>query len=121
MAHILVGEDDKFLSKVYKTKLSKAGYEVENAMTGEQVIEMARKKKPDLILLDLIMPIKDGFQTLQELKADPKLKNVKVVILSNLRQEEDRQRVLDLGAEEYVVKANVPFAEILKLIEKYLQ
>ncbi|PIP26262.1 MAG: response regulator, partial [Candidatus Moranbacteria bacterium CG23_combo_of_CG06-09_8_20_14_all_40_16] len=76
--------------------------------------------KPDLILLDLIMPVKDGFETLKELKADSSLKDVQVIILSNLSQEEDRQRVLNLGAVEYVVKADVSFSEIVKLVKKYL-
>jgi len=73
-----------------------------------------------LILLDLIMPVKDGFETLKELKADSSLKDVQVIILSNLSQEEDRQRVLNLGAVEYVVKADVSFSEIVKLVKKYL-
>jgi len=71
-------------------------------------------------LLDLIMPVKDGFETLKELKADSSLKDVQVIILSNLSQEEDRQRVLNLGAVEYVVKADVSFSEIVKLVKKYL-
>ncbi|PIU80416.1 MAG: response regulator, partial [Candidatus Moranbacteria bacterium CG06_land_8_20_14_3_00_40_12] len=78
------------------------------------------ENKPDLILLDLIMPVKDGFETLKELKADSSLKDVQVIILSNLSQEEDRQRVLNLGAVEYVVKADVSFSEIVKLVKKYL-
>ena len=71
-------------------------------------------------MLDLIMPVKDGFETLKELKADSSLKDVQVIILSNLSQEEDRQRVLNLGAVEYVVKADVSFSEIVKLVKKYL-
>jgi len=66
------------------------------------------------------MPVKDGFETLKELKADSSLKDVQVIILSNLSQEEDRQRVLNLGAVEYVVKADVSFSEIVKLVKKYL-
>jgi CheY-like chemotaxis protein len=117
---ILIAEDDSFLIKVYKTKLTKEGFQVEIATNGEEALKLAREKKPDLIFCDLMMPIKDGFETLKELKADPKLKKIKVVILSNLSQEEDRQRVMDLGAEEYLVKANIPFSEIIKLAKKYL-
>lgn len=118
---ILVAEDDKFLAKVYKTKLTKEGFQVEHAANGEEALKLAREKDPDLIFCDLIMPVKDGFETLKELKADPKLKKIKVVILSNLSQEEDKKRVMDMGAEEYIVKANVPFAEIIKLAKKYLK
>jgi len=115
-----VGEDDKFLSNIYKTKLTKIGFQVDHALNGEEALKMARENKPDLILLDLIMPVKDGFETLKELKADSSLKDVQVIILSNLSQEEDRQRVLNLGAVEYVVKAYVSFSEIVRLVKKYL-
>lgn len=117
---ILVGEDDAFLSKVYKTRLVKEGFEVMHAINGEELLKMARERKPDLILSDLIMPVKDGFETLKELKADPDLKDIKVIILSNLSQDEDKKRVLDMGALEYVVKANVSFAEVVNIVKKYL-
>ena len=67
-----------------------------------------------------MMPIKDGFETLKELKADENLKDIKVAILSNLSQEEDRKRVLDMGAIEYIVKANVSFREIVDLVKREL-
>ncbi|KKR21914.1 MAG: Two component transcriptional regulator, winged helix family [Candidatus Moranbacteria bacterium GW2011_GWA2_39_41] len=117
---ILIAEDDKFLIKVYQTKLTKEGFQVEIATNGEEALKLAREKNPDLIFCDLMMPIKDGFETLKELKADPKLKKIKVIILSNLSQEEDKKRVLDLGAEEYIVKADVPFSEVIALAKKYL-
>ena len=120
-SRILVGEDDVFLSKVYMAKLTKEGYQVEHAINGEKVLEAARKKKPDLILLDLMMPVKDGFETLKELKADAALKDIKVMILSNLSQEEDKKRVMDMGAAEYVVKADVSFSEVTKLVKKHLE
>ena len=115
-SRILVGEDDVFLSKVYMAKLTKEGYQVEHAINGEKVLEAARKKKPDLV-----MPVKDGFETLKELKADAALKDIKVMILSNLSQEEDKKRVMDMGAAEYVVKADVSFSEVTKLVKKHLE
>lgn len=117
---ILIAEDDKFLVKVYQTKLTKEGFQVEIANNGEEALKKAKANTPDLIFCDLMMPIMDGFETLKALKEDPKLKKVKVVILSNLSQEEDRKRVLDLGAEEYLVKADVPFSEVINLAKKYL-
>jgi len=117
---ILVGEDDTFLSKVYKTKLAKEGFQVEHGINGEEILRLAREKKPDLILLDLIMPVMDGFETLAQLKADPDLKDIKVVILSNLNQEEDKEKVLKLGAVEFVVKANVSFKEVIACAKKHL-
>ncbi len=117
---ILIAEDDKFLIKVYQTKLTKEGFQVEIAVNGEEALKLAREKNPDLIFCDLMMPIKDGFEVLRELKADAKLKKIKVIILSNLSQEEDKKRVMDLGAEEYIVKANVAFSEVIALAKKYL-
>lgn len=115
-----MGEDDKFISKIYKTKLEKEGYNIEMAVNGEEVLKLARERKPDLILLDLLMPIKDGFETLKELKADPGLKDINVVILSNLSQEEDKKKVMDMGAIEYIVKANVSFQEMIECVKKHL-
>jgi DNA-binding response OmpR family regulator len=117
---VLVAEDDAVLSSMYKSKLTKEGFDVILATNGENGIKMAREKKPDIILLDLIMPVKDGFETLKELKADPTLKDIKVVILSNLSQEEDKKRVLDMGAVDYVVKANISLREMVALVRQYL-
>jgi DNA-binding response OmpR family regulator len=117
---ILVAEDDKFLSNVYIKKLTKEGYQVEHANNGEEALQAARAKKPDLILMDLMMPVKDGFEALKEMKEDAALKDIKVIILSNLSQEEDQKRVLGMGAVEYVVKANVSFHEVIDIIKKHL-
>jgi two-component system, OmpR family, alkaline phosphatase synthesis response regulator PhoP len=117
---VLVVEDDTFLSSVHKNKLTKEGFETLIAANGEEALKMAAEKKPDIILLDLIMPVKDGFETLEELKKNPSLKNIKVVILSNLSQDEDKKRVLEMGAVDYVVKANVAFREIVDLVKKHL-
>ena len=118
---ILAVEDDKFLMNVHRSKLTKEGFEVFLASNGKEALELAKKNHPDMILLDLIMPVMDGFETLKALKSDPELKNIKVVILSNLSQEEDRQRALDMGAVDFVVKANVSFREIIEKIRKNLE
>jgi len=118
---VLAVEDDVFIASVHQKKLAKEGFEVVLAVNGKEAIEFVQKRKPDIILLDLIMPIKDGFETLKELKADPNSKDIKVIILSNLSQEEDRQRVLEMGAVDYVVKADVSFREIIEVIKKYLK
>lgn len=117
---ILLGEDDRFIAKIYKTRLTREGYQVEHAINGEEVLKLAKEKKPDMILLDLIMPVKNGFETLQELKTDPELKKIKVVILSNLNQDEDQKRVMDLGAEEYVVKAHISLPELVEVVKRHL-
>ncbi|NTW26935.1 MAG: response regulator [Candidatus Moranbacteria bacterium] len=117
---VLVAEDDVFLSNVYKSKLTKEGFEVFIAKNGEEAVEMATKNKPEIILLDLIMPIKNGFETLKELKESAETKDIKVVILSNLSQEEDEKKLLAMGAIGYVVKANVSFREIIELVKQHL-
>jgi DNA-binding response OmpR family regulator len=118
---VLVVEDDVFLANVHKKKLTKEGFEVAMAGNGEEGLAFAQKSKPDIILLDLIMPVKDGFQTLKELKENPELKDIKVIVLSNLSQEDDKQRIMDMGAVDYIVKANISFREIINQIKRHLE
>jgi DNA-binding response OmpR family regulator len=118
---VLAVEDDVFIASVHEKKLAKEGFEVVLAGNGQEALDFLQKKKPDIILLDLIMPIKDGFETLKELKSNPETKNIKVVILSNLSQEEDKKRVLEMGAVDYVVKADVSFHEIVALVKHHLE
>lgn len=118
--HILVAEDDQFYGNIFKLKLSSAGYDVEVAQDGQQAITAALKHKPELILLDLIMPVKDGFETLKELKSNPELKDIKVVIMSNLGQDDDIQKTTALGAADYLVKTNLSLKEMVAAVEKHL-
>lgn len=117
---ILVAEDDKFYSAIYKKYLAFDNVEVFFANDGEEALKMAQEKKPDLILLDLIMPKMDGFDVLEKLKSDEELKAIKVVVLSNLGQEEDKKKALSMGASDYVVKSNISFDEITSVVQKYL-
>ncbi|MCH7730627.1 response regulator [Patescibacteria group bacterium] len=118
--YILVAEDDKFYANIYRTKLTKEGYEVVVVGDGAQAMKLARQKKPDLILLDIVMPVKDGFETLKELKADANLKSVKVIVLSNLGQEEDIKKAKELGAVDYIVKANVSIGQMMSKIKSFI-
>lgn len=120
-ASLLVVEDDKFYANIYRTKFAKEGYAIRLASDGEEALRMAREQKPDLILLDLIMPKKDGFETLRELKADASLKDVRVVVFSNLSQDEDVKRVMDAGAFDYIVKANISLQEMVTRVKGYLE
>ncbi|OGD95156.1 hypothetical protein A3A48_04260 [Candidatus Curtissbacteria bacterium RIFCSPLOWO2_01_FULL_37_9] len=117
---MLVAEDDRFYSNIYKTKLSKEGYEVEVANNGDQALKIAKEKTPDLILLDLIMPNKDGFELLKELREDNNLKKVKIIILSNLGQEEDIKRVRVYGVVDYLVKTNISIHTVIDKIKEHL-
>lgn len=117
---IVVAEDDKFYSNIYKVKLTQEGYETQVAEDGEKALSIAQQRTPDLILLDLIMPGMDGFDTLTALQKNPTLKNVPVIVLTNLEQDEDRKRAESLGAKEYVVKSNMSLQEIINKIKSYL-
>jgi DNA-binding response OmpR family regulator len=117
---IIVAEDDRFYVSVFRTKLAKEGFDVTIAENGEDAMKAIRTRRPDLLLLDLIMPIKDGFQVLKELRSDSKLKDLKVIVSTNLNQDEDRQRVMSLGALDYVVKTNVSINEMVGKIKQYL-
>lgn len=118
--YVLVVEDDPFYSKIYKTKLAKEKIESQIVSNGNEALKAVKELPPGLILLDLIMPGKDGFETLSELKADPSMKGIPVIVLSNLSQEEDIKRIMDLGAAEYLVKANVPIQEVIDKVKHTL-
>ena len=117
MSKILVAEDDKFLVKVYEAKLTKAGFEAKIAQDGEEALEILKTFTPEIILLDLMMPKKDGFQVLAELKADPKLKGIPVIVTSNLSQPEDKKKAMDLGAKDYIVKSDTPIQDIIEKLK----
>lgn len=118
--YVLVVEDDPFYSKIYKTKLAKEKIDSQLVSNGNEALKAVKALRPGLILLDLIMPGKDGFETLAELKADPAVKDVPVIVLSNLSQDEDIRRIMSLGAAEYLVKANVPIQEVIDKVKHTL-
>ena len=115
---IVLIEDEDILANMYKLKLSKAGYEVTVASDGELGIELVKSLKPDLVLLDIIMPKKDGFIVLEEIKADRQVKDIPVYMLTNLGQEEDTAKGKELGAIGYFVKADMTPGELVEKINK---
>lgn len=118
---ILVVEDDRFLSRIYATKLTKEGYEVILAVEADEAMRKVKEKKPDVILLDLVLPKKSGFEFLEEIKKDKILAKIPVIILSNLGQREDIERGKKLGAVDYLVKANFSIQEVVTKIKKQLK
>ncbi len=118
--YILVAEDDPSYARLYELKLKKEGFDVIVAPNGAEAMKAAQKQIPSLILLDLIMPVQDGFETLEQLKADKTLSRVKTVVSSNLGQEEDRKKARELGADDYFVKAETSVQDIVTLVRKYL-
>jgi len=120
MKKILFVEDEPNLQKAVGELLKQEGYQIFGAFDGAEGLEIAKKEKPNLILLDLILPKKDGFEVLKELKADKDLKDTPVIILTNLEGTGDVEKALDLGATTYLVKANYELDDILKLVKSNL-
>jgi two-component system, OmpR family, response regulator VicR len=116
---ILIVEDDKFLADVFLTKLTKEGFNVIQAFNGDDAIMMTKKYHPDLILLDIIMPKKDGFEVLKEIKNDEEILDIPVIIMSNLGQEDDVIMGKKLKAAEYLIKTNISLSDIVKKIKQY--
>ncbi|HBB44170.1 MAG TPA: hypothetical protein DCZ83_02140, partial [Candidatus Yonathbacteria bacterium] len=112
-AFILVIEDDKFLRELLVRKLSSEGFDVQNAIDAEAAFTILEERKPRVILCDLILPGVDGFEILKRIKADSRIADVPVVILSNLGQKEDLEKAMALGANDFMVKANFTLDEIV--------
>jgi len=117
---VLIIEDDPFIADVYVLKLESEGYDVEAAEDGLKGLEMLKKKKYDIILLDILMPNLDGFKVLERIKLLPDLNKVPVVILTNLSQKKDIKKGLELGAVDYIIKTKFTPTEVVKTINKVL-
>jgi DNA-binding response OmpR family regulator len=112
-------EDDEVLSIVMQEELAKAGFDVSLAFDGEKGIKLVRSKKPDLVLLDLLLPKKSGFEVLQELKKAPQTKSIPVVILTVLSMDEGIQKALRAGADDYFVKSQHTALELVEMIKNF--
>lgn len=120
MAKILIIEDDKFLRELIVQKLLKEGYETMEGVDGEEGLQRLKDGKPNLVLLDLILPGIDGFEVLKSAKENPETAGIPVVILSNLGQQEDLQKGVMLGAADYLIKAHFTPGEIIEKIKSVL-
>ena len=114
MTKIILVEDDDFLIDVYKVKLEKEGFEVEVIKDGAKAFERIKEVKPAVVLLDIVLPNLDGREILKILKNDPETKNIPIIVLSNLAQEEEIQKSMELGAAKYLVKAQFIPSEIIQ-------
>ena len=118
---ILIVEDDKFLRDLISQKLTKEGYDVDEAVDGEEGVKMIKEVNPDLVLLDLILPGIDGFEVLVKMKENSSISSTPVIILSNLGQKEDVEKGLKLGAVDYLIKAHFTPGEIIDKIRAVLK
>jgi DNA-binding response OmpR family regulator len=114
---ILIIEDDRFLSSILKGRLEKEGFTVLQAFDGEEGLSVLRQGRPDLILLDLIMPKMSGFEVLQAISSDPELNTIPVMIASNLGQDSDIQKAKELGAIDYYVKVRTSIDELAQIVK----
>jgi DNA-binding response OmpR family regulator len=120
MTRIVVADDDRMFRKVAETTLRRQGYDVATASDGEEALQLIRSERPDMIVLDLIMPKLQGFDVLTLLKQDTLTSAIPVIVLSSLTQEQDKQEALDLGAVAYFNKTTFSVSELVKQVESIL-
>ncbi|MEA1926490.1 MAG: response regulator [Patescibacteria group bacterium] len=118
---ILIIEDEQGMRDTLKESIENAGYQTIIAGDGEKGIKLAKQYNCDLILLDIILPKKDGFEVLRELKMDEKMKDLPIVLITNLSEPSDIQKALDLGATTYLVKSSYSLADIVEKINNILE
>ncbi len=118
---ILIIEDDQVILDMYSVKFKESNYNVFTASLGLDGLKIAKKEKPEIILLDVMMPQMDGYTVLRKLKEDKSTKNIPVILLTNLAQSEDREKGKKLGALDYLVKANFTPSQIEEKVSQVLE
>ena len=119
--NVLIVEDDKILRELVSQKLEKENYKILTAIDGEEGLKKIKEEKPDLVLLDLILPGIDGFEVLERIKQDTEINKIPIVILSNLGQKEEIEKGLKLGAVDYLIKAHFTLSEIVEKVKTILK
>jgi PleD family two-component response regulator len=105
---------------IYQTKLAQEGFEAVAAINGLEAMKKLQEVRPDLILLDIIMPYMDGLEVLKKIKDDERLKNIPIILLTNLSQKEEISKGLELGANDYLIKSHFTPSEVMEKVKKYL-
>jgi len=121
MKKILIIEDEKILAEMYRDKFSQAGFKVIGAFDSEEGLKLAKKEKPDLILLDILLPRENGISFLKKWKALPRISSIPVVAFSNFDDPETKKEAKELGAREYLIKSNYEPKDIVKRVNNYLK
>ncbi len=120
MQKIIIVEDDSMLQEIYKTKFSNSGFEVFIAENGKVTLEILKKEKINVVITDLIMPEMDGFELIKNLRGGEYDPNIKIIALSNLSQKEDRDSVMQLGANGFIVKSDFTPTQLVAEVKKIL-
>lgn len=118
---VLIAEDEEALHTVVEEELKSQKFDVKVAKNGEEAMKLAKAFRPDVILLDLIMPKKGGMEVLKELKKSDNLKDIPVVVLSNLAEDDNIKEALKMGASDYFVKTQHSIYEVIEKLQKYLK
>jgi CheY-like chemotaxis protein len=120
MTKILIAEDEPILNKALAEFLGEAGFETISAFDGKEAVELTKTEKPELVLLDIILPKKDGYEVLDELKGNEKTAKIPIILLTNLESAENIQKAFDKGATTYLVKSNYKLEDIVDKIKEIL-
>ncbi len=118
---VLIIDDDPFILDMYVLKFKQSGFHIEIARDGKEGLQKIKEMKPDVVLLDVVMPILDGFEVLQDLNKKNLLGETRVILLTNLGQKDDVERGLNLGAKDYVIKAHFTPSEVVEKVKSVLQ
>jgi two-component system alkaline phosphatase synthesis response regulator PhoP len=121
MKKILIIEDEKILAEMYKEKLEMEGFKVSLAFDVKEGIEMAKKERPDLILLDILLPVENGVSFLRKQKEDKEISEIPVIAFSNYDDPRTKKEAMELGVKEYLIKTNYTPTEIIEKIKKCLK
>lgn len=121
MKKILIVEDDQFILNSFRVKLQKAGFEVQIATNGQEALKVLSQFIPDLIILDLVLPVKDGFAVLEELKSNEQYRPIPVLITSSLGQKEDIEKGMALGATDYITKTKLTLDQLVAKVNSLIK
>lgn len=115
---IVIAEDDRFISEMYATKLSAEGFEVEVANDGKEAIDAIEKIKPEIVLLDIMMPKLDGIEVLKKVRDNKELKDVSVIVLTNANEKDHVSKAMSIGADGYLIKSSFTPDEVVEKIKE---
>ena len=121
MKKILLIEDDPFLSSLLGNRLKKEGFDLISVKSGNEAVKTLKKDAIDLVLLDIILPDKSGFEVLEDIKSDPQVAKTPFIIISNLGQDMDIEKAKELGVVDYVVKAKISIDDLVQKIKDFLK